>query len=217
MPGLGQAIEKCGNLPGTAQVQRRNLRACGQAHRLDTWTIAAIEIPHEVQEGQERSVELLGTACCKVRARAVHYATHDHPGETGEPRRIEPDDQVGTGQAKVEGSPRIVAFTNPGIRCDRFADPCAELLSVGFDPAGLSEQRVQVHHGQAQALAEGAGEGGFAATGIAQNYNPLHEDFLSRKKPAIVQVLEGQLKADGWVDCATEMNFVLLLIRSQKV
>jgi hypothetical protein len=56
-----------------------------------------------------------------------------------------------------------------------------------------------VHHGQVQALTEGAGEGGFAATGIAQNYNPLHEDFLSRKKPAIVQVLEGQLKADRWV------------------
>jgi hypothetical protein len=52
-----------------------------------------------------------------------------------------------------------------------------------------------VHHGHAQAFAEGAGEGGFAAAGIAQNYNPLHEDVLSRKKPAIVQVFDRQSKA----------------------
>ncbi|CAI8788563.1 hypothetical protein EMIT0P201_11707 [Pseudomonas chlororaphis] len=204
-----QAIEKRGNLPGAAQVQRRNLRAYGQAHRLDTRAVATVEIPHEVQEGQECPVELFRAACGKVRPGTVHQAAHDHPGETGEPRCIEPDDQVGTGQAKVEGAPGIVAFTHPGSRCDRCADPFAELLGVGFDPVGLPEQCVQVDHRQVPALAEGAGEGGFAAPGITQNYNPLHGNFLSRKKPAIVQVLDRQLKADGWDDGSTGMKLGL--------
>lgn len=87
------------------QVHRRNLRAYGQTHRLDTWAVASIEIPHEVQKGKERPVELLCTSCCQVRPRAIQYAAHDHPGDTGESRCIEPDDQVGTGQAKIEGTP----------------------------------------------------------------------------------------------------------------
>src|SRR5476649_450117 len=53
-----------------------------------------------------------------------------------------------------------------------------------------------MHDGKVEALAQGAGERRFAATDIAQNYNPLHGDVLSRKKPAIVQVLDGQLKSD---------------------
>jgi len=47
-----------------------------------------------------------------------------------------------------------------------------------------------------QALAEGAGEGGFAATGIAQNYNPLQGGASCREKPAIVQVLNDPLKVE---------------------
>ena len=44
-------------------------------------------------------------------------------------------------------------------------------------------------------LLQGQGEGRFAATGIAQNDNPLHGgDFLSRKKPTSVQVLDGAVK-----------------------
>ena len=74
---------------------------------------------------------------------------------------VELDDQVGTGQAKIECTPGIVAFTDPRSRSDRFTDPSAELLSVGFDPVGLPDQGVQVHYGQAKAHAEGAGEGGF--------------------------------------------------------
>jgi hypothetical protein len=34
----------------------------------------------------------------------------------------------------------------------------------------------------------------------------LHDDFLSQKKPTIVQVLDGQLKADGWGDRITGLN-----------
>jgi hypothetical protein len=91
---------------------------------------------------------------------------------------------------------QLAAFTNPGIRCDRFGGPCGELLSVEPEPARLLEQCLQVHHGQALALAEDAGKDRFAATGISQIYNPLG-DFQSRKKPVILQVLGVPSKTDG--------------------
>lgn len=114
--GSGQVIEKGGDFLRTAQVQRGNLRRYGQAHGLDAWAVAAIEAPDEVQEGEEFPVEFFAATCWKVGARAVHEAAQDYPGEAGEPGRVEPDDQVGAGQAQVEGAAGIVAFADPGRR-----------------------------------------------------------------------------------------------------
>jgi hypothetical protein len=162
-------------------VHHGNVRTDGLTYLFNSRPVAAIKRPDEFQKAEERAVKFLFTAYRLIRARAVHHTAQDHSGETGEARGIEPDDQISARQAQIEGSARVVAFANPCICCNRFADPKAELLGVRLDPAWFPEQRIEVNHRQVQALPKGAGEGGFAATGVAQNHNPLHGDFLSKK------------------------------------
>lgn len=134
-----------------------------------------VEPPHEFKKIKEGSVEFLSTACWKIGARPVHYATNDYARQAGQPRRIKPDDQIGTGQTQVESASGIIAFADPGTGCDRIADPFTELHSIGLDPARLPEQGVQVHYRQVESLVQGASQSGLAAACIAQNHNPLHE------------------------------------------
>jgi len=151
-----------------------------------------VELPDESKKSQEFSVEFFSTACRKVGARSVQDATHDDAPQAGQSRRIQPDDQVGAGQAQVEGASGVVAFTDPGIRGECIADPFTELRRVGFDPARLPEQGIKMHDGYAEALAQRPRQSGLAAASIAQNHNPLHEGLpVAKKGTAILLVFGG--------------------------
>lgn len=154
----------------------------GHADCVDTLTIAMVELPHELKKIQKCPVEFLSTSSWKVGARSVQYTTNDNARQAGQSRRIQPDDQVGAGQAQVEGAPGVVAFADPGISCERIADPFTELRSVWLDPARLPEQCIQVHYWQAETLAQGTSQSGLAAASIAQDHNPLHEGLPVAKK-----------------------------------
>ena len=157
-------------------------RADGHAHCLDTLAVAMVELPDEFKKIQKCPVELLSTASRKVGARSVQDATHDDAPKAGQSRRIQPDDQIGAGQAQVEGAAGVVAFADPGLRSERITHPFTELRRVGLDPPGLPEQGIKMHDGYAEALAQGPRQSGLAAASIAQNHNPLHEGLPSVEK-----------------------------------
>ena len=62
----GQTLHKCANFLGTAQVNDRNLWPDSQAYSLDTRAVDPIEVPHELQEGQELLVQLFAAANRKI-------------------------------------------------------------------------------------------------------------------------------------------------------
>ena len=93
--------------------------------------------------------------------------------EAAPAREIEVDDGVGALKADFHGAGEV-SVHDPTIALDQFIHGTRELFIWNGSPHCAPEGAVEVDHGQAEALAQGAREGGFSGAGAADYQDTIH-------------------------------------------
>ena len=134
--------------------------------------LGAVEIP---DPADERRVQPLRAALGHVGAGAPAPAQDppEGPEQAEPPGVVQKEHRVAPLQPPGQGA-QVVAVHHPGVPRQGRVQPGVELRAGAVDPPGLPPQPVQIDGRQAQRFRQGAGEGGLARAGAADDQHPAH-------------------------------------------
>src|SRR5579859_7773115 len=159
------------------------------ALRLDLRDVHPLEVPDEGQDLRQvgGAMELAGLANPRDGAPQAQPA-----------RTVEPNDEVGPGQAQVEARLGEVAVANPGRRAVGFVHRGPEAGEVAAD-GRRGPGRVEVDHRDREPLTQAPGEPALAAARAAQDHEPPRRDHaaVSSRRPALAMVSLAKVQPPG--------------------
>src|SRR5262249_10300517 len=143
---------------------------------------AGLVIPNPIHE--ERQIKLLGTTGTEIipLAPIVPYRAPHRAPEVDVTRQIEPDDDLGSRQAKVEMG-RVISVHDPTIPGRRLRQSFTKTRSLTFDPAWIPMERIEVYDRKAEVLTDPACQRRLAGPARPEDENALRHGHLPFPRP----------------------------------